>query len=287
MAGVGVRHHHLAGQAALDALCSLAHRQRHIHPTGGLWEAADLQWWWRCDQRGDPSRTVVWFDAAGPVAAVFLTTMRTTALDVIVLHDALVDEVRAVATRLVAREPGAVETSFADDDPDWTAWARGLGFTVAGDRYVTTWLAAGHRPAIPSLAPGYRLRSRAELDGAPHHLIPRNGEHVAERLAECPLYRHDLDLAAFGPGGDVAAYGLFWADLDTGVGLVEPMRTEDAHQARGLARHLLATGLDRLAGVGCTRFKVSYLAGNTPAERLYLGAGFVPVASERTLRRAG
>ncbi len=47
------------------------------------------------------------------------------------------------------------------------------------------------------------------------------------------MYRADLDLAVYAPNGDIAAYGLFWADPVTGVGLVEPMRTEDAYQ--GLA----------------------------------------------------
>jgi GNAT superfamily N-acetyltransferase len=116
-------------------------------------------------------------------------------------------------------------------------------------------------------------------------MIRRNGEHVAERLAECSLYRAELDLAVYDPDGDVAAYGLFWADLITGVGLVEPMRTEDRHQGRGLGRGLLTAGLERLAGLGCTRLKVSYLVGNEASRRLYLGAGFAPGSSSRTYRR--
>jgi predicted N-acetyltransferase YhbS len=58
----------------------------------------------------------------------------------------------------------------------------------------------------------------------------------------------------------------------TGVGLVEPMRTQDAHQGRGLARHVLAAGLDGLAARGCRRLKVSNDL------RLYLRAGFRPLA---------
>ena len=48
--------------------------------------------------------------------------------------------------------------------------------------------------------------------------------------------------------GGVAAYGLFWFDPATATGLVEPMRTEDDHQRRGLARHVLTAGVDLLAG---------------------------------------
>jgi RimJ/RimL family protein N-acetyltransferase len=101
-------------------------------------------------------------------------------------------------------------------------------------------------------------------------MIARNGEQVAERLAECSIYRPELDLAVYAPRGELAAYGLFWADAATGVGLVEPMRTE---------------GLDRLAPARCQRFKVSYVLGNEASRRLYLAAGFRPWSTSRTYRR--
>ena len=50
-------------------------------------------------------------------------------------------------------------------------------------------------------------------------MIGRSGEHVAERLRECSLYHDDLDLAVYAPNGEMAGYGLFWADPITGVGL--------------------------------------------------------------------
>jgi ribosomal protein S18 acetylase RimI-like enzyme len=119
-------------------------------------------------------------------------------------------------------------------------------------------------------------------------MIARNGDAVEQRLAECSLYRADLDLAVYEDDGDgaVAAYGLFWADPHTGVGLVEPMRTEDAFQRRGLARAVLTAGLERLAAAGCERFKVSYEPGNTAARRLYLTTGFTDTSTSRTWTRA-
>jgi predicted N-acetyltransferase YhbS len=51
------------------------------------------------------------------------------------------------------------------------------------------------------------------------------------------------------------------------------MRTEDAFQRRGIASHLLASGLERLAQLGCRQLKVS---SDIP---LYLRAGFRPIAS--------
>jgi hypothetical protein len=54
---------------------------------------------------------------------------------------------------------------------------------------------------------------------------------------------------------------LVWPDLVTGVGLIEPIRVEDAHAGQGLARQLLDTGLRGLTAPGCTRLKVSFETG--------------------------
>ena len=74
-----------------------------------------------------------------------------------------------------------------------------------------------------------------------------------------------------------AAYGLFWFDAETGTGMVEPMRTEDDHQGRGLARHVLTMGVDLLARAGAERIKVCFEPANAAASHLYLSVGFEPV----------
>jgi GNAT superfamily N-acetyltransferase len=280
------RRAHLAGFRALTDLCALMRRQRLAHPTAGLWEAADLQWWWRHDQRPDPARHVIWYDDAGPVAAVFVSTAPSlTGLDVVVLAPDLVPEARSVAEAMLDGLTERVETSFAGDDPDWIEWGTRLGFAPVDERFVTTWMNADDRPAVRPAANGYRLRSRADGGQHVHHMARRSGAHVADRLEETPLYRPDLDLYVEGPDGDAAGYGLFWADPVTGVGLVEPMRTEDAHQGHGVAGHVLTSGIERLAAAGCTRMKVTYLASNTAAERLYLGVGFAPTTATTTFVR--
>jgi GNAT superfamily N-acetyltransferase len=89
-----------------------------------------------------------------------------------------------------------------------------------------------------------------------------------------------------GTGPVAAAVLTRWGpDRRTGVGLVEPMRVEDAHAGRGLAGALLRAGLDRLADHGCRRLKVSHDTDNPAAERLYHGAGFVPGPRTQVLRR--
>jgi len=100
---------------------------------------------------------------------------------------------------------------------------------------------------------------------------------VETRLRQTSLYRPDIDLVVLDHDNSVAAYGLFWYDSKTATGLVEPMRTGDNHQRRGLARHLITTGLDRLATAGAERIKICVEPGNPAASALYLDVGFEPV----------
>src|SRR3954469_9781289 len=95
-------------------------------------------------------------------------------------------------------------------------------------------------------------------------------------FSQTSLYRPDLALVVFDRHEHVAAYGLFWFDPETATGLVEPMRTEDDHQQRGLARHVLTSGIDRLAEDGATRIKICFEPGNPASRNLYLSAGFRP-----------
>jgi GNAT superfamily N-acetyltransferase len=112
----------------------------------------------------------------------------------------------------------------------------------------------------------------------PHHMISaeRNHPDPEPRLRQTSLYRPDLDLVVHDSRDNAAAYGLFWYDPVTATGLVEPMRTEDDHQRRGLARHILTTGLDLLAEAGAARIKICYEPDNPASGSLYLSAGFAP-----------
>jgi GNAT superfamily N-acetyltransferase len=289
---VAGREHESGGLEYLDLVTALLHRARATDASSVVWEAADLQWWWRRDQHPDPTRQRFWLDDDGaPVAAVVFTDWN---------HGWGCETISATGNPFTVRDvvwpraldqigrlgSGSVDTTVADGDATLLEAVIDAGFEPTGEVAVATWMAAAARPQVSPLADGFTLVARSDAPDRPHHMIQRNGEHVAARLAECSLYRTDLDLAVYAPTGDVAAYALFWADPVTGVGLVEPMRTEDAYQGRGLARHLLTSGLDRLAVCGCTAFKVSYIEGNDAARRLYLGTGFAPASTDRTYRLA-
>jgi GNAT superfamily N-acetyltransferase len=267
------------GARYLQLATTLLQRMRLACPVGGVWEAADVQWWSRLDNPAGRRGQLFWLDARGePLAAVILTSFRQSVqCDVLVLPDDPGDAaaIWQAALRRVD-ELGAEDAGFTvrPDDAVGVAELVSAGFEPSAEAgIVASWLEAIRRPQPPPLAPGYRLLSRAEAAGRPHPLAVRNGPEVEQRLWQCSLYRPELDLMAEAPDGTVAGYGLFWADPVTRVGLVEPLRTEDAHERRGIASHVLGAGLDRLAALGCDRLKVS------SDRSLYLRAGFQPLAT--------
>ena len=91
----------LVGLDYLSAATALLHRARRAHPTKGLYEAADLQWWWRSPRSTDHLGQLFWFDQLGrPSAAVIATDWGDRiALDPIVLPDATSDWVAHVIDR--------------------------------------------------------------------------------------------------------------------------------------------------------------------------------------------
>ncbi len=142
---------------------------------------------------------------------------------------------------------------------------------------------AEDRPGVAALPEGFVLVDRAREQTGPHPMRQRNGEEVEARLRQCSLYDAALDLAVEAADGQTAGYALFWFDPVTKVGLVEPMRVEDAYQRRGIARAMLTVGLDRLAERGARRLKVGY--ATDVARGLYVGAGFRVTSTSRSYTR--
>src|SRR3954469_10033422 len=73
LANVVVRRELLRGLERLHATTTVLQRARLADPLGGMWEAADVQWWWRRPRATDELALPVWFDDVGPVAAAGLT----------------------------------------------------------------------------------------------------------------------------------------------------------------------------------------------------------------------
>jgi GNAT superfamily N-acetyltransferase len=276
------------GLGYLSLVTSLLQRIRVNEPAAGVWEAADFQWSWRIDQHLDSQRQTFWLDASRkPVAGVVFTDWHgDLAVDVMWAaehHQRAMTEAWPIVAEKIRALDCSVDTTLVDGDPLIAAFVS-LGFVVTEEVAVTTTMPAAQRSLASSLPTGFVLRDRTDGE-APHHMTNRSGVHVAERLQECSLYRPDLDLVVYSAHGDVAAYGLFWADPVTGIGMVEPMRTEDAYQGLGLARCVLTAGLDRLVTAGCDTLMITYLEQNPTARHLYLSTGFQPQKTSRTYRR--
>jgi GNAT superfamily N-acetyltransferase len=276
-----IREVRASGLEYLALATELLHRVRLADAQAGLWEAADLQWWWRTPRRSDSIAQLFWTDDAGPVAAVVLTEWsRAWGCDPIVVPGSSppLSTLWARALEAIdALELPAVETLVRDDDVELLGLVADAGFVPTDSQSGMTWMAAEQRPDVAPLPEGFVLVDRDWGGAKPHPMRRRSGEEVERRLQQCSLYDPSLDLALEAATGEVAGYSLFWFDPVTEVGLVEPMRVEDAYQRRGLARAMLTAGLDRLARRGARRLKVGY--GTQIARGLYVGAGFRPTAT--------
>jgi ribosomal protein S18 acetylase RimI-like enzyme len=278
-----------SGRDALALVTELLQRARLADPDAGLWEAADLQWWWRKPRRSDDVAQLFWLDADGPVAAVVFTDWGGHwGCDPLLVRGAGSVSIAAVWPRAVAESESLalrdVRVLARDDDSALRELLVSDGFASSEEHSGSTWLDADARPAIAPLPAGFAIADRTSGASRPHPMRRRNGDEVEGRLRQCSLYDPGLDLAVETEEGAVAGYALFWFDARTKVGLVEPMRVEDAYQRRGLARALLTEGLDRLARRGARRLKVGF--ATEPARALYTGAGFRVSETSTEYRRA-
>jgi ribosomal protein S18 acetylase RimI-like enzyme len=265
------------GLECLALATKLLQRARMADAEAGIWEAADLQWWWRTPRRSDSMEQLFWINDDGPVAGVVLTDWgRAWGCDPIVVPGVSMVTPSTVWRRAVeeidARRLEVVDVLVRDDDTELLGLIAARGFVAGEERSGTTWMAAEERPTVARLPQGFALVDRSGQTTMPHPMRRRSGDEVEARLRQCSLYDPTLDLAVEAADGQVAGYALFWFDPVTEVGLVEPMRVEDEYQRRGLARAMLTAGLDRLGRRGARRLKVGY--STDVARALYIGAGF-------------
>jgi GNAT superfamily N-acetyltransferase len=279
---VSVREVRAAGLEALTLATELLQRARRADPQAGLWEAADVQWWWRKPRRSDEVEKLFWVDSEGPVAGALLTSWTDDAwqCDPVVVPRASGPEPGVVWRRAIEHaakhSSKGFEVPVSDDDRIFHELAKRSGLT-AGEQDSTAWMAAAARPGVLPPPEGFVLIDRTKRGDAPHPMRHRNGDNVAQRLDQCPLYDPALDLAVETIDGRVGGYSLYWFDPITKAGLVEPVRVEDDFQRRGLARAMLSAGIDRLVRKGAERVKISY--HTDAAAALYQGVGFRPTST--------
>ena len=277
-----VRRELLRGLERLNATTTVLQRARLVDPVGGMWEAADVQWWWRRPRATDELALPVWFDEVGPVAAAGLTAWGDIWQADVFAVPSIVDVEDVWAATLEANAAEALQVIVSGSEAPLAGIAIQSGFVMTDKLSGTAWMDADQRSPVAQVD-GFAIVDRVTRADRPHPMIARNGELVEPRLRQCSLYDPTLDLADEDADGRVAGYALFWFDHTTLVGLLEPMRVEDEYQRRGLARMLLTNGLDRLARKGARRLKVGF--GTDAARNLYVGAGFVQTSIDRVLIR--
>ncbi len=266
----------LSGLRYLEAMTELLQRIRIEDPSAGLYEAADLQWWWREDDAPYLDRQTFWLDEAGVRVACLIRfdSGHEWNNDFFCLPSAKTlarKEIWPSIFESICTSDKASTITVRDDAFDFRDMLRRAGFTLDSGAMVQTHLRKHY--AAATLPSGFQLKSRADSKNLPHHMIARNGPDIAMKLLECSLYRPDLDLA-IRTADTVAAYGLFWMDPFTHVGLVEPMRTAEPCQRKGLAKYLLLEGMRRLQDLGAETLKVRYKEDNIAAANLYHSFGF-------------
>src|SRR6476620_5287628 len=141
-----------SGLEYLALATELLQRARLADPLAGLWEAADLQWWWRTPRRSDSIDQLFWIDAEGPVAGVVLTDWgRAWGCDPIVVPGAGVSlaDVWARGVETID-ELGleAVEVLARDDDGELLDLRANTGFVPGDESAGTTWMDAADRPDV-------------------------------------------------------------------------------------------------------------------------------------------
>jgi predicted N-acetyltransferase YhbS len=281
-----VRRELLCGLERLHATTTVLQRFRLSDPVGGMWEAADVQWWWRRPRSTDDLALPVWFDDAGPVAAAGLTDWGDYFEVNVFTQPSVVDEETVWTAALEAAAAAGLGNAAlhmtVHEGASLADLAIRSGFTMTDELSGTTWMDADQRPPLTQVD-GFTIVDRTTRADHPHPMIARNGDQVETRLRQCSLYDPALDLSVEDADGRVAGYALYWCDHTTGVGLLEPMRVADDFQRRGLARMLLTHGLDRLARNGARRLLVGF--ETDAARNLYVGAGFVQTSVDRLLTR--
>lgn len=279
---MSVREIRAVGLEALGLATALLQRARRTDPLAGAFEAADVQWSWGRPRQSDEIEKLFWVDDEGPVAGVLLTSRANAAwqCDPVVVPRASGVEPDVVWGRALEHAAEHSASGFdipvSDDDRTFLELAQRSGLT-AGERDSTAWMDAADRPAVLALSEGFALTDRSQRRDAPHPMRHRNGDSLAQRLDQCSLYDPALDLAVETTDGRVAGYSIYWFDLITKVGLVEPVRVEDEFQRKGVARAMLSAGIARLVARGAQRLKVSYQTDSAGA--LYRGVGFRQIST--------
>jgi ribosomal protein S18 acetylase RimI-like enzyme len=245
----------------------------------------DLQWWWRDDEYADPTKQVFWENRRGTTGGFVLLSQAYRSLDYEILlrlgQSPIVQDIVAWGLHrlceLAEADPSqSPYTLFMrQDHQTFHHMARHLGFRATEEALVQTILDLRTGILAVPVPAGYQVRSIQPGDlvaGKPPVL------HISaamyRRVQETSLYREDMHLVVVAPDTRIAAECICWVDPVNGIGVFEPVRTQEGFERRGLARAMMAEGLRNMAARGVRWAKVSHYRCNTAAAALYRAVGF-------------
>ena len=253
----------------------------------GLYDAGDLNWWWRDGDYREPGKQMFWEDEEKVLAFGLLST-DYRAFDYEFLpslgdgHEVVGEMFRwgLDGLKRMASDGGTRSVFVRDSHGTLRALAEQAGFALSGKAMVQTMLELSP-PALLEPPAGYSVRSlRGEdlVDGGTPVLHQRAA--ALKKVRETPLYRQDLHLVVQAPDGRLAAECIVWLDAVNKIGVFEPVRTHPDFYRRGLGKLMLSEGLRRMQKHGATLAKVCHDRDNPAAERLYKSLGFREVFEE-------
>lgn len=274
------------GLAYIDKVTELMLSIRAKDKYAGLYEAADLQWWWSLDRFNnidDPDRLLFWLDDEEKPLAVLVLYEGKNRWD----HEFMyLPDINNIAKKRICWNVLEIINSFKTSKPiytvvhehdrEWRSMLESNGWHYANQDMVQMEQKSTYIPEVPSLPEGMYFHDETQRNSKlyQHHLCKRGPEAIAERLKQCSLYRPDLDLAIKTNDALVAAYCVCWVDQQNNIGIFEPVRTEDKFQKRGLGSALLMEGIRRMNRLGATSIKISHEFENAAAKALYTKVGF-------------
>lgn len=94
-----------------------------------------------------------------------------------------------------------------------------------------------------------------------------------------PSYNPDLQIVAVAPDGSFAAVAGLTVDRQNRTAVFEPVGTHPDHRRKGLARAVMAEGLQRLQRLGSADVVFVATGNDNSANRLYAGMGLIAYSS--------
>lgn len=274
-------------QAVLSAGRQAANRAYYVHP-------GDLSWWLFYTDENYRDKICLW-EWNSRLAGWSLLSNASRTFDVFVVPELhgrsfeakiMLWAEETQASTLKKLNSQNIRTMWvAETDQPRIQWLEMRGFQLNQKGMYLMQRSLGEDLPEIELPEGFHIRPVAgehevRLRAAASHAAFGSGKSFEaywprmQRFMQSPVYRPENDLVSISPEGDFASFCNLWPDPVTRIGLFEPVGTHPSYQGRGLARAVMAAGMQHLHKLGMTQTNVCVESDNLPAIRLYECLGF-------------